>query len=181
MNQPSYLVYGYHGTSETLAQQILRQGYQYSENDYDWLGRGVYFFQDAPSSAWEWASERYPREPAVLRSIITLADCLDLVDTSAVEVVKLGFQMFYQRCQRLNLTLPRQTKMAHRLDCAVLDQTVKFLAPLGQSIRTVRGIFEEGEPIFPDSALTSKGHIQIAVRDLVLLQETVIIEKTSIA
>ncbi|MGB5637309.1 MAG: hypothetical protein WBM44_25005 [Waterburya sp.] len=53
-------VYGYHGTSLSAAQKIIEQGFNFSINDYDWLGTGVYFFQDAPLRASSWASFRYP-------------------------------------------------------------------------------------------------------------------------
>lgn len=48
-------VYGYHGTNTEAAATIIQQGFNVSSNDYDWLGTGVYFFQDAPVRAWEWA------------------------------------------------------------------------------------------------------------------------------
>ena len=46
-------VYGYHGTTKDVALEIKRNGFRASENAYDWLGDGVYFWQDAPSRAWE--------------------------------------------------------------------------------------------------------------------------------
>jgi hypothetical protein len=49
------IVYGYHGTSRTKAANILKQGFLASDNDYDWLGTGIYFFQDAPIRATQWA------------------------------------------------------------------------------------------------------------------------------
>jgi hypothetical protein len=50
-------VYGYHGTSQTKALSILDRGFRASDNDYDWLGTGIYFFQDAPLRAKQWATE----------------------------------------------------------------------------------------------------------------------------
>jgi hypothetical protein len=38
------IVYGYHGTSQTKAANILKHGFLASDNDYDWLGTGIYFF-----------------------------------------------------------------------------------------------------------------------------------------
>ncbi len=35
-----------------------------------------------------------------------------------------------------------------------------------------RGVFLEGKPIFPDSALYNKGHAQIAIRDLTLIEQS---------
>jgi hypothetical protein len=39
------IVHGYHGTSQTKAANILKYGFLASDNDYDWLGTGIYFFQ----------------------------------------------------------------------------------------------------------------------------------------
>jgi hypothetical protein len=44
---------GYHGTNVQAAQRILSSGFQVSRNEYDWLGDGAYFFQDAPARALE--------------------------------------------------------------------------------------------------------------------------------
>ena len=49
-------IYGYHGTSKTKAMNIQSNGFVASDNDYDWLGTGIYFFQDAPIRAKQWAT-----------------------------------------------------------------------------------------------------------------------------
>jgi hypothetical protein len=35
------------------ARKIVVSGFRISSNDWDWLGDGVYFFQDAPLRAWD--------------------------------------------------------------------------------------------------------------------------------
>ena len=50
-------VYGFHGTSIDAAEVILREGFRPSRNAYDWLGDGIYFFQDAPLRAFVDQSE----------------------------------------------------------------------------------------------------------------------------
>jgi hypothetical protein len=47
---------GYHGTSRAKARNILENGFFASDNDYDWLGTGIYFFQDAAIRAKQWAT-----------------------------------------------------------------------------------------------------------------------------
>src|SRR5437667_162610 len=51
------LVLGYHGCDREVGERILGGGghLQPSENDYDWLGSGIYFWEDTPSRALEWA------------------------------------------------------------------------------------------------------------------------------
>lgn len=44
-----FIVCGYHGTTLARADAILENGqFQLSQNPWDWLGDGVYFWQDAP-------------------------------------------------------------------------------------------------------------------------------------
>lgn len=82
--QPS-LVLGFHGCSRETGEAILHgitPHLQWSENDYDWLGHGVYFWEGDPSRAMAWA-ESYRdagriTEPFVLGAIIDLRLCLDL-------------------------------------------------------------------------------------------------------
>ena len=167
-------VFGYHGTTAEAADQILSEGFLPSENKYDWLGRGVYFFQDAPRRAWEWAdvgAARRGTEPAVIRAEILLGDCMDLLDIQWVETLSLAYAGYKRQLRRIRERLPRQTKGAHRLDCAVIDYAVDVSERQGEPIRTVRGIFVEGKRIFPRSHLYDRAHVQIAVRDLALIAD----------
>ena len=49
-----------------MADIIGREGFRLSQNDYDWLGDGVYFFQDGSLRAWQWARERHGDDAAVI-------------------------------------------------------------------------------------------------------------------
>jgi hypothetical protein len=48
----------------------------------------------------------------------------------------------------------------------VIHRTVEVLERQRIGVRSVRAAFIEGEPLFEGSALWSKAHVQIAVRDL---------------
>jgi hypothetical protein len=50
-------IYGFHGTNIDSAKSILEKGFEQSQKRYDWLGDGIYFWQDAPERAWEWAKD----------------------------------------------------------------------------------------------------------------------------
>ena len=50
-------------------------------------------------------------------------------------------------------------------DCVVINWYCDRAAAEGLHVRSVRAIFEEGEPIFEASAIRALSHIQIAVRD----------------
>lgn len=101
-------VLGYHGTSREKALEIIDRGFNLSTNDYDWLGTGVYFFQDAPVRALAWAKERYPDSPAVIKSELVLENCIDLLDIAWNPVIRETYEMFVLEYQKANQPLPLQ-------------------------------------------------------------------------
>lgn len=166
-------VIGYHGTNRECAESILKQGFRQSRNEYDWLGDGVYFWQEAPSRAWDWAVKLHREQAAVVVSRIRLADCMDLVDGIQWSgVLADAYNSLIAIFKQANLPIPQQRGKAHRLDREVINYAIGALSERGITIRTVRGVFREGHPIFPDSALFDLSHIQIAVRDTSLIQES---------
>lgn len=169
-------VYGYHGTSLTSAEQIISNGFKLSNNDYDWLGTGIYFFQDAPYRAWEWSKQQHSHQPAVIRSIIRLENCIDLLDITWSSIIAEAYGAYIEQCERIKQPLPRQSKGAHRLDCAIINYAVGYFEQIsGQSVQSVRGVFLEGTPIFPNSYLFNRSHVQIAIRDLSLVEQSSIL------
>jgi len=164
-------VHGYHGTNRTSAVEILRDRFRLSRNSWDWLGDGIYFWQDAPARAWGWARMRYGDDAAVIHSLIRLEDCMDLLDTVWAAPLNDAYLSLRTLSQRANQPSPRQRRAggAHRLDRAVINHAVDQLQAQGITIRSVRAVFQEGEPIYPDSHLLTRSHIQIAVRDPALI------------
>jgi hypothetical protein len=177
-------VYGYHGTNREKAQEIIDGGFNLSTNDYDWLGTGVYFFQDAPVRAWTWARERYPDSPAVIKSELALENCIDLLDIDWYPIFRETYAMFVSAYQKANVPLPRQNperSKAHRLDCAFFNYIVeKILESQDEPIGSIRAVFNEGDRIYPNSAIFDRSHIQISIRDLSLIKKTYLIEEDRI-
>ncbi len=158
-------VRSYHGTSRATAELILHEGFVPSTSTYDWLGTGIYFWQDAPRRAREWAQTHHPAAPAVVAATIDLVGCIDLLDIGWQDSIAGAYPQFVASMARHGMPLPAQTELAHRLDRAVLEFFIGVLGDQGVIIRSVRAAFAEGEPLFPGSALTRRGHVQIAVRD----------------
>jgi hypothetical protein len=180
-------IYGYHGTSKTKAMNIQQNGFVASDNDYDWLGTGIYFFQDAPIRAKQWASQQHPEDPAVIRALIRLDNCIDLFDITWQPLLKHIYNSFRERYRLINRPLPkqnpdsrserlRQRSKAHRLDCAFFNFASEIVFSQGQSVESIRATFMEGERLFPDSAVFDLAHVQIAVRNPALIIRTDIIE-----
>ena len=53
-------VVGYHGTGLMAALRIVNriEDFRWSQRDYDWLGRGIYFWEYAPKQALTFATMR---------------------------------------------------------------------------------------------------------------------------
>jgi len=102
----SLVVRGFHGTSQALAESVLATGFHISQNEYDWLGDGIYFFQDAPQRARQWAEKKYASSPAVLSADITLEDCIDLLDTQWFNLISDSYNSFLDLLKRAGMELP---------------------------------------------------------------------------
>ncbi|WP_417748903.1 hypothetical protein [Rosistilla oblonga] len=179
-------VVGYHACSVDFARRLWRNevttsDWMPSENEYDWLGSGIYFWGNGLRRAQEWAGEieeRHQQESAVVKATIDLGRCLDLTNTSLRPLI----HETYESLKSLHEEEPElgplpenggnQLKL-RRLDCYVVDQFVQ-LATNGMPIddatavveyQTVRCSFDEGEALCPGSGILSQTHPQLSVRD----------------
>ena len=178
-------VYGYHGTSRSRAERIITEGFQPSTNGYDWLGTGVYFWQDAPNHALHWARKMYRQEPAVIKSRLRLDNtCLDLLDMADIDNPDFWTDS-YNRFREMYLitgeSLPVQNPNIpgkRYLDCAFFDylRTAVEQDPEPESIGLIRSAFVEGNRIFLNSAICDKTHVQISVMNLDLIEHSCIYE-----
>ena len=73
------LVLGFHGCDVSTYERVIVGGEPImpSTNDYDWLGSGVYFWEQNYERALQWAQEsRGVERPAVIGAVIDLGNCL---------------------------------------------------------------------------------------------------------
>lgn len=171
---------GYHGTSRDAANSILHDGFNLSTKKGDWLGKGAYFWQDAPYRAWDWAC-LYNKEPTVVRSVIKMRreELIDLLDWrqqgSCADLLRKTYKAL-----KSHETLPKQQRSRHikyhPLDRKVIDYLVDdILMENGVNISAVRAGFIEGTKIFVGSALYDKTHVQIAVRNNSIIEESTLL------
>ncbi len=175
----SRFVVGYHGCDAALARRVLLGETELipSDNDYDWLGRGIYFWEHGPARAFAFAVEEARRkpakvkEPAVLGAYIFLGECLDLLDvryTALLEIVHSRMaEDLRARGEQIPVNSrerPDGTRLFHALDRAVIEYAIELSASERQ-FDTVRGAFWEGGPAFPGAQIAKQSHIQIAVRN----------------
>ena len=181
MNYATYqrLVIAYHGCDTRVARDVLdrNQALSPSENDYDWLGHGIYFWEHGPARALEWAEQQKMlgkiKNPAVVGVILHLGNCFDFLDTHFTDLLGSVFPAFELYMQSSNQVMPVNSpvypgdseNLLRRLDCAVINWTLGLVELTYGRFQSVRGVFQEGDLAFPNSAIRRKSHIQIAVRD----------------
>ena len=170
---PSSVVLAYHGCSTQTAQTLLGGSeFLASEKPYDWLGHGVYFWEEDPVRAWQWATERpSTREsPSVVGAVISLGVCLDLTTQDGIQTVKSahrGLKKFHKLTgQPLPVNGGRDFGL-RRLDCAVINHLHRAREKGTNQPRyqTVRALFIEGRPLYPKAGFHAKTHTQLCVRD----------------
>lgn len=86
------LVIGYHGCEKSVAADVIcnRTSLAPSQNAYDWLGSGIYFWENDPTRALEFAAEvKRCNEPFIIGAIIDLGFCLDLTCRKSLNVVNM--------------------------------------------------------------------------------------------
>ena len=60
------MILGFHGCDKDVAMDILNSPKAHlkpSNNSYDWLGDGIYFWLNDPQRAYEWACKMHERDP----------------------------------------------------------------------------------------------------------------------
>jgi len=168
------VVVAYHGCDAAVADRLLAgEPFRPSENDHDWLGAGVYFWEHGADRALQFARDQQRRgkvaEPAVVGALVQLGNCFDLMDTRFTGELANAYQQYRSMLARAGAMLPRNAgttpdKKLRRLDCSVLNYYLDWRRQLGRTFDTVRCGFIEGERAFPGSGIFQHSHIQIAVR-----------------
>jgi hypothetical protein len=168
-------VLGYHGCEKAVGERILTgEPFKHSNNDYDWLGRGIYFWEANPVRGLDFAREARKRrtsnikQPFVIGAVISLGLCLDLTTTAGIEQVRAAHRALAEFAAAGRVELPQNAAegLLRRLDCAVIQMvhTIRS-ARSDQPVDTVKGVFLEGRPIYEGSGFYERTHIQIAVRN----------------
>jgi hypothetical protein len=182
---PSFVL-GFHGCDKTLADELVagKSRLKPSRNDYDWLGHGIYFWENNPQRALEYAqlikknpgrSTEKIETPDVVGAIIDLGNCLNLLDAKSIQVVEQAYDFYLKAIDGAGWPLPKNKDpdgsgdlLLRPLDCAVIqylhgmrEETPDETPPFN----TVRGMFAEGARVYPGAGFHKKSHIQIAVRN----------------
>jgi hypothetical protein len=179
---PQYVI-GFHGCDKKTADSVIsnQKELKSSCNEYDWLGHGLYFWENDYYRAIEYANilKKNPKRckekinnPAVIGAIINLGHCLDLTKRDSILLLTKTHEIYKLLADKSGFELPKNEKgfkddldlIKRKLDCAVIEY---FLSIDNNSKKydSIRGVFIEGNPIYKDSGFNEKTHIQICIRN----------------
>lgn len=181
---------GYHGCDEAVAEAVLAgKAFKQSQNDYDWLGPGVYFWEANPLRGLDFALEmavRRPKlvkKPTVIGAVIDLGLCLDTTTKAATDMLAVAYQSLLDSLADPATRMPKNGAdlRMRRLDCAVVGRLHAILKNSDMEVDTVRGVFVEGVPIYSGSGFHAKTHSQIAVKNLACIKGVFRVPKEQLA
>jgi hypothetical protein len=175
----SNLVLGFHGCDKSVAENVIggKMDLTASKNDYDWLGHGIYFWENNQERALQWANDMTKRanssvkSPAVIGAIIDLGYCFDLTDSFYLNELKQAYQTLAFMYHQTGRELPKNTVggssediLIRKLDCAVIQMAhILNKEANHKAYDSVKGVFWEGKPLYPAAGFREKNHIQICV------------------
>jgi hypothetical protein len=174
----SAFILGYHGCDRRVGERLLEgESFKQSDNDYDWLGHGIYFWEANPLRGLEFAQETKRRsgdnsnikDPWVIGAIIEPRVCLDLMTSTGIAVIKESYDTLKTFSDVSGEPLPknRDDGLKRKLDCAVVNYVHTIRENDNQQpIDTIKGVFVEGGEVYPGSGFEMKNHIQICVRNV---------------
>ena len=182
----SGLILGFHGCDKEVRDEIISESgivLEKSDNEYDWLGGGIYFWENNYQRAFEFAkylSENPPhnkklkiKNPAVLGAVIDLGSCLDLLDSEYLNLLKIGYDSIKKSEKEYGIKIPENLPLKENgdlliryLDCAVIESIHQFNEDRKiKEFDSVRGVFFEGDELYPNAGFKRDNHIQISLRN----------------
>lgn len=191
-NVGSNLVLGFHGCDQVVCETLLNNPnrIRISRESFDWLGHGMYFWENNYARAWDWARYKYERgeinSPAVIGAVLDLGYCCDFLSTEHIEMFKDSYKKLFDLYKASNKVLPKnknlredkhKDKLLREMDCVVIEHMCEDIIEQMENDLTVhgftkhklpdsvRGAFLEGSPAFEGSGIYEKTHIQIAIRN----------------
>ncbi|PZR28130.1 MAG: hypothetical protein DI535_08075 [Citrobacter freundii] len=192
-NTRSGLLIGFHGCDKLMQQHLLSGtvDIHVSDKPFDWLGHGMYFWENNYERALQWAIDKCERnagvsEPAVVGAVLDLNYCCDFLDQSFIRMIGAYYDLMALEFQSMGKALPvnkdfakdlYKDKLMRFLDCETIEFMHKNIRTIGQCINmppgltslkpfdSVRGAFLEGGEAFPGAGISAKTHIQICIRN----------------
>ncbi len=183
-SRKSGLVIAFHGCDESVRDAVLngKLKLKASENEYDWLGSGVYFWENNYDRALQYAQDlkklskqavKPITKPSVIGAVLDLGLCMDLMDSTYLEILTNAYKRIEAIHRKHKLQMPTNKTVGkgndlllRSLDCTVIETSHTIREMEGsEAFDSVRGVFFEGNDLYPNAGFKEKNHIQIAIRN----------------
>jgi hypothetical protein len=177
-----FQIIGFHSCAREVGLNVLngRSQLKPSNNIWDWLGEGIYFWEQNPKRALEYSIEsarekqfnKIPiKTPLVLGAIIELGNCLNLIEPESITVLRESYKGLEQIYREAGKQMPKNEADNRKLDSAVFKHLHKSRKENSKlAYETIRCAFAEGQPIYPGANFTSRLHIEICVLNPILVK-----------
>lgn len=163
-------VIGFHGTGMASAERLVAgEDFQASDQDDEWFGKGIYFWEHAFKQAWSWAKihKTYP-VPAVIGAVIRLGNCFDLLDPGNVTILRGFYEKMVAEMDANDITPPLNVRTHRKLDCALFNLFYSDCEEAGKPLDTSRAVYvptSRLKRVCKGSWISEETHIQVCVRN----------------
>ena len=180
-HQP-FQITGFHSCDKKIGVDILNgeYGLKPSTNPWDWLGGGVYFWEQNPDRALQYSIEcavgkqKFSgaiKTPFVIGAIIELGNCLNLLEPKSISIIQEAYTGLKKLSMESGVSMPVNNKANRALDCAVIQYLHQSNKNMGVApYDTIRSSFNEGGEVYPTSNFTKRLHIEICVLNTDLIK-----------
>ena len=172
-HQP-FQITGYHSCDRLIGMKVLTgvMELRLSDNAWDWLDGGIYFWEQNPKRALEYSIEsaegrqfnKIPiKTPFVLETIIELGNCLNLIESESLSILFEAYTGLITSLKALG-SIPANRGNNRMLDCAVIRYVHQSrIAENELPYDTMRSAFDEGEKVYEGASFASRNHLQVCV------------------
>ncbi len=169
-------IFGFHSCDREVGLKIIngKDSLKPSLNSWDWLGGGIYFWEQNPGRALEYAEECAKKtqffrgeikNPFVIGAIINLGNCLNLLESKSAIILKQAHKVLGETKLLSGTAMPKNKGANRALDCAVIQTVHQSNKESNSGIvyDTIRSSFAEGGEVYPGSIFTDRLHIEVCV------------------
>lgn len=175
-HQP-FQVIGFHSCDKKTGLRILNgeDHLRPSANSWDWLGPGIYFWEQNPNRALQYAMECAEGTqksagkiytPFVIGAIIELGNCLNLIEPDSISIVNEAYEELVKTINDAGGKLPKNKEANRALDCAVIkyvhESNVRTNRP---AYDTIRSPFHEGGELYEGANFSKRLHMEVCVKN----------------
>lgn len=107
----------------------------------------------------------------VIGAVLDLGRCFNLLAHQNLELLRTHYDVFVQlmeqKGKKIKPNVGGTDKVMRYLDCGVIELTSTMVKDFDEKFAfdSVRGVFWEGEDLYPGAGFKAKNHIQIAIRN----------------